>query len=709
MYFDHSPSQRQQQSRYAPRSTSPASTATTTLLPFRRSERGVNLAVALSPVQGYLQPQWAVPSAAAATQRPPSPPMRDSFQAQQQRGAWTSAAAPHAYCVRGHPDAPSAQLYGRSPYREEDGDEEAAAAASSAAPPAAFAAVPTVVVSDAARCPSLSSSPSPPLTSRRPFATSPSAADGAAAVGGCTAARRAGIAPNRFDRVVGAAEPPSSSAARPRGRGIAEVRPGCTTSTERVRYRSNVTKKLIDLYDEVAELYECRGNMTFQVTQAMRSDPRYTKERHGEVRLAYKPAPAQQAAVTAVESSLEALHDACHELVAAYLTPEEKRYLGIDTHLFQTNAEKKSTYQYAPANPTSKAPPDSPSQQEEGSTNTARPPSVSSGSQHEQRPSHPDGVKFTTQATAVPSTSAAAPSSRQTPTPTPQYSLASAAFQEDQAVSANNTNYNENTQLNTSADQPYSLIEASAIVSPSTAAASTTHNDPAQMNRAALPPSLPPPAAVSSVYPPPQQQQQQQQQPAAVGVPAASQREAATDDTVAVGSVSSPERMYAPAGSTSSLGGGAWPSDTATATARASPVAPRPSVPAKVLVQPPPPSAVGAGRNGASARASCAPPKMPPGIPPGAKLVKMPMGVPPPAAAAAAATTTTTATTDAALASSTVAAAGGGGLSASHPPMHPPSRNSSFTNRTAAAAPKAPAMRAEFKRFLIDSDSDSMA
>ncbi|KAG5512269.1 hypothetical protein JKF63_07791 [Porcisia hertigi] len=164
--------------------------------------------------------------------------------------------------------------------------------------------------------------------------------------------RAVGVAATAAGRQLPGSSPPprpTTSAQPPhRSRDIAEVRPGCTTPTERVRYRVRVTRKLIDLYDEVSELYHCRENMSHQLTQAMRTDPRHCKEQHGEVQLAPKPAAHQQLALEAVGDALCVLHDAVRELVAAYLTSEEKRHLGIDTHVFQTKRQKANTYQYVP-------------------------------------------------------------------------------------------------------------------------------------------------------------------------------------------------------------------------------------------------------------------------------------------------------------------------------------------------------------------------
>lgn len=756
MYFDPSPASRsQRQPLPSPCSISPGTTSTTTLLPFRRRNHAVDVAAALSPVQAYLQPQWATEplwaasNLAAVAPRPSSPlppqPTTRQFRQQQQvqpqlysqpGGAWPAAmtaVSPHAYYLGENFDSPATQSYRRSPPYRED--------AAGTDPPAGVAAAATVS----------------PLLPRQPFTTSPLGAEAIAAV-----VQRDSLEKKKRDRVVnggpstnsplrataaGAGAGASSAASRPRGRGITEVRSGCTTSTERVRYRNNVTKKLIDLYDEVAELYECRENMNFQVTQAMRSDPRYTKERHGEVRLAYKPTPSQQAAITAVDVALEALHDACHELVAAYLTPEEKRYLGIDTHLFQTQAEKKSTYQYAPASSDTKSkaqkPLDSQPQQHEGSVNTSRsssPSSSSASGEHQHHHHHRNGsskgalrrgdahdaaeqatTKFTVQSTSLPSSAQPLQQPPHTPTPCQEERTATTvlAGSPSSPLNRNDTNRSYNSNA---------VMESSPIGSPPAAvSAAAKYNDPEPRNTNNINNNTP----ASSLSPPPPPSLWPANTQASQPSSAAAQDEqsyqfheaAETEDTVAVGSVHSPERMFAPAGSASSLGGGAWPSDTASTTVRASPVVagpPRTTMLAKMpvttsasggsmtvrgpqrqlLVKVPvqSPSAAASENNRTASPVS----KWPPGIPAGAKLVRVLPG-----RSAQPTPNTVATTTTAVTASNAVASALAGAQPSSQPPSHPPSRTNSTTNRMTGTAPKAPTTRPEFQKFLIDSDSDS--
>ncbi|CCW71281.1 unnamed protein product [Phytomonas sp. Hart1] len=121
---------------------------------------------------------------------------------------------------------------------------------------------------------------------------------------------------------------------------------GLANATERTRYRNEVTRKLLSMYAEILQLNQSSDRMCQQLTEAMRTDPRYAKEKGGTVRSASKPTDQQEKALSGFVSTLATLHEASVELVAAYLTPEEKRFLGLNSHLFQTQQAKASTYQY---------------------------------------------------------------------------------------------------------------------------------------------------------------------------------------------------------------------------------------------------------------------------------------------------------------------------------------------------------------------------
>ncbi|GET85365.1 hypothetical protein, conserved [Leishmania tarentolae] len=312
--------------------------STTTLLPLRHRNcaRDISATLTASVVE-YRQPQWMTPLGKPLWALSSAPNPTAAATGVERRSGGSRSGAPHAYGISSK--CPAAFAAARTlSYR---GGGSASAARSTETTHHSF---PNVVQE--------------PFASVHMEASSISAAEPPQrdhkSMGRHLRGERAGGATAIAGWPSGSSPSPRSTTndrQSHRGCGVVQVRPGCTTSTERARYRNHVTRKLIDLYDEVAELYDCRENMRSQVTQAMRTDPRYCKERHGEVRLTCEPTPQQQSAVQSVEDALEVLHYAVHELVATYLTPEEKRYIGIDTHLFQTNTEKASTYQYAPPPP----------------------------------------------------------------------------------------------------------------------------------------------------------------------------------------------------------------------------------------------------------------------------------------------------------------------------------------------------------------------
>lgn len=117
-------------------------------------------------------------------------------------------------------------------------------------------------------------------------------------------------------------------------------------STERVRYRNEVTLKLLDFVRDVSDMSDCKGTMCQEIFNSMCVDPRYTEERKGMVLVTRQPTPEQSDALEETVAALDRLQACCVELVATYLTPEEKRYLGLNTHFFQSKRERSSTYQY---------------------------------------------------------------------------------------------------------------------------------------------------------------------------------------------------------------------------------------------------------------------------------------------------------------------------------------------------------------------------
>lgn len=124
--------------------------------------------------------------------------------------------------------------------------------------------------------------------------------------------------------------------------------PRFISTTERVRYRNEVTRKVLDFVREVSDIYDCRATMESEIVSAMCIDPRWSKETKGVVTVASQPSKDQRIALNATLASLDILQSACVELVATYLTPEEKRYLGLNTHFFQSRRERETTYQYMP-------------------------------------------------------------------------------------------------------------------------------------------------------------------------------------------------------------------------------------------------------------------------------------------------------------------------------------------------------------------------
>lgn len=151
---------------------------------------------------------------------------------------------------------------------------------------------------------------------------------------------------------------------------LSEPLPMLISSTERVRYRNEVTNKLLDLVRQVSDMYDCQETMEKEVWNSMCVDPRYTTEKKIRaaapagtssssstttrgilrpgivVNIASRPQQDQRVALRAVLTALSLLQNSCVELVSAYLTPEEKRYLGLNTHFFQTQRERMTQYQY---------------------------------------------------------------------------------------------------------------------------------------------------------------------------------------------------------------------------------------------------------------------------------------------------------------------------------------------------------------------------
>ncbi|KAG5512509.1 hypothetical protein GH5_08475 [Leishmania sp. Ghana 2012 LV757] len=687
MYSDRLASSHHQRSRHDSRRAEPHSTvdgsalsSTMTLLPLRRRDRARDISAALTaPVVDYRPPQWTVSllKSSGTLSRIPN----------------LAAAATSLDCSNGGDSSGTAHAY-YTPLQS--------VAAFTNARASSWIGGVAVPVSKTEET-TLRSSPTVTRQPLAPFyaeAPPPSAAASARrdyeGVGRRVRAALAGGATVAAGRQFFGRSPPPPSASRSRQshrrRGIAEVRPGYTTSTERARYRNSVTKKLVDLYDEVAELHACRKNMAFQVTQAMRTDPRHCKESRGEVRLAGKATPQQQSAVESVKDALEVLHGAMHELVAVYFTPEEKRFLGIDTHLFQTSAEKANAYQYAPPPP--KRPPSSNggARGDRGKTSTAAtsPSASTPHSEVREEQGRRGEEEAATEGESHEHTVAATPTGRPTATPPPAPSglttppglsapaPTSATTRRLRPLSSQQQQPNA-TKINNDDNNAWAASEPAASAAPNSARVSLPASPitvevqsvaelaPLGTSPQSVAPSSPP--LFSPVAPTAAPEE-------AEGVfGAVAEQQTAADSQTAKTEVpeGTPERAFAPGESLSTLGS-AWPTDTAAG----SPVHPhaRPKQPpaAQPLVKVPV-----RGRDGHILIT-----KVPPAVPPGTTWVKTQAQVPASASA---------------------------NLTAPPPPSQPPSRTAPAASRNDASgaensAPQAPTKRVGFQRLLINSDSD---
>ncbi|RNF13055.1 uncharacterized protein Tco025E_06362 [Trypanosoma conorhini] len=119
---------------------------------------------------------------------------------------------------------------------------------------------------------------------------------------------------------------------------------------ECIRHRREVRDVLLRVHCEIERLQgEADAWLVKSVYDAMRLDLRRAKDVYGEVKPLPHPTEEQEQALAAFAEGLAVLQDATVELVATFLSPEEKRFLGVDTHKYQTRAQRSTTYQYAPA------------------------------------------------------------------------------------------------------------------------------------------------------------------------------------------------------------------------------------------------------------------------------------------------------------------------------------------------------------------------
>lgn len=614
---------------------------TVTLLPLRHYGCARDISAALTaPVVEYRQPQWTTPPGRPLWTLSPVPNPTAAATGVEHRNGGNRSGTPHAYCI---------------PSRC----------------PAAFTAARTLSYFGGAAASAARATQATPRSSsnvmRAPFTSSYMEAlpqRDYEATGRRVRGERAGGATATAGRhSTGSSPPPRSTTSdrqSHRSRDIAQVRPGCTTSTERIRYRNGVTRKLIDLYDEVAELYDCRENMRNQVKQAMRTDPRYSKERHGEVRLAGEPTPQQQSAVESVEDALEVLHDAVHELVAAYLTPEEKRYLGIDTHLFQTNTEKANTYQYAPPPPKPQSSPRSAARRAGGKTSRAAKSPLRSTRHREVREEEEEEGEAHEDIAATAPTPAAPTRTAPADTPAPP----------QQPLTTTTTHNNISNNVWDSPAPTASAAFRSAAIFPPASPVKL-----AQQSVAELSPLLASPQPVTSSSQPfyssivhvaaPETHEDSFGATAEQRPVAASHTE---DTEIAEGT---PERVLASAASASTLSS-AWPTDTGAGSPPHPPPGSQPPLATDPLVK-------ASARSSPDEQNTIA--RTPPAIPPRCTSVQAQV----PALTSA---------------------------NSTEPPSHPPSQAAAATSCNDASAaqasePKAQTAVSKFKRFLIDSDSNS--
>ncbi|ESL06766.1 hypothetical protein TRSC58_05556 [Trypanosoma rangeli SC58] len=151
------------------------------------------------------------------------------------------------------------------------------------------------------------------------------------------------------------ATPSRGSVGAPHKRRLHMVRPvAMDTPTvkkvECVRHRREVRDVLLRVHCEIDRL-QAEADTWFvkSIYDAMRLDLRRAKDVYGEVKPLPHPTKEQEQALAAFAEGLAVLQEATVELVSTFLSQEEKRFLGIDTHKYQTRTQRSSTYQYAPA------------------------------------------------------------------------------------------------------------------------------------------------------------------------------------------------------------------------------------------------------------------------------------------------------------------------------------------------------------------------
>ncbi|KAH8618727.1 hypothetical protein ERJ75_000255100 [Trypanosoma vivax] len=116
---------------------------------------------------------------------------------------------------------------------------------------------------------------------------------------------------------------------------------------ECLRHRREVINMLLRVHEAIKEIYNDAGkSLVKNLRDSMRVDPRRAKNTYGEVKPLRQPVKEQEEALQGFAQGVESMLETSQELVAAFLTPEEKLFLGVDSHKFQTRKERETNYQY---------------------------------------------------------------------------------------------------------------------------------------------------------------------------------------------------------------------------------------------------------------------------------------------------------------------------------------------------------------------------
>nr|CCC92712.1 conserved hypothetical protein [Trypanosoma congolense IL3000] len=116
---------------------------------------------------------------------------------------------------------------------------------------------------------------------------------------------------------------------------------------ECVRHRKEVSAMLVRLVNVIIGVGEdVQNTLLKELSDAMRMDVRRAREMKDGVVPRSSPSEEQSSALNEFAKAIDSLIEASRELVASFFTSEEKLFLGIDTHRYQTRKERATTYQY---------------------------------------------------------------------------------------------------------------------------------------------------------------------------------------------------------------------------------------------------------------------------------------------------------------------------------------------------------------------------